>query len=216
MRLAIAIFLCYNIASPADWSRTEDANLKPIITMDSQIDATLTEIASKYTLSADQIQRFWSRVDIKGPDDCWDYTGPKDRDGYGRFHAFGNARAAHGIALMIHTGKHWGKLCTCHTCDRPICANPRHLFLGTTGDNNRDRTAKGRTASGDNNWAHANKHLMRRGEQHTHSKLTVADVLEIRRANKEDGAGSRTLARKFSVSQSLIMHIIKRRNWTHI
>lgn len=36
-------------------------------------------------------------------------------------------------------------MCACHTCDNPSCINPDHIFIGTKGDNNRDRAKKGRS-----------------------------------------------------------------------
>lgn len=38
-------------------------------------------------------------------------------------------------------------LVVCHLCDNPNCISVKHLFLGTLGDNNRDRAKKGRSAS---------------------------------------------------------------------
>src|SRR5262245_17140536 len=45
-----------------------------------------------------------------------------------------------------------------HTCDTPSCINPDHLFEGTIGDNNRDKTAKGRHHNSKKThckWGHA-------------------------------------------------------------
>ena len=35
-------------------------------------------------------------------------------------------------------------MCVCHTCDNRACINPEHFFLGTKGDNNKDRAQQGR------------------------------------------------------------------------
>src|SRR3546814_10885894 len=60
----------------------------------------------------------------------------------------------------------------CHHCDNPPCVNPAHLFLGTHRDNMRDRAQKGR-----------NKNYC--GEQHGMSRLTAAQVLDIRERRSE-------------------------------
>ena len=39
------------------------------------------------------------------------------------------------------------KPCVLHRCDNPPCVRPSHLFVGTVGDNNRDRGEKKRSAN---------------------------------------------------------------------
>lgn len=96
--------------------------------------------------------RFWRMVDKDGPTQthvpglgpCWQWTGGKVKDGYGRF-SLGNhvIRYAHQVSWMIEHGQ-WPDLCVLHRCDNPPCVNPGHLFLGTIADNNRDMWSKGR------------------------------------------------------------------------
>lgn len=74
---------------------------------------------------------------------CWIWPFAKDKDGYGRVYMHGNRRA-HRLAYKSFVGKIPTGLCVLHRCDVPSCVNPRHLFLGTVKDNNRDRVFKGR------------------------------------------------------------------------
>ena len=39
-----------------------------------------------------------------------------------------------------------------HSCDVMLCVNPRHLFLGSVLDNNRDMAAKDRVQHGSHHW----------------------------------------------------------------
>jgi hypothetical protein len=89
-----------------------------------------------------------------------------------------------------------------HRCDNPLCFNPAHLFEGTQLDNMRDMMAKGR----------GNRANSPKGEAHGGSKLTTAQVVEIRES-LDIGAD---LARQFNVSPSLIGLIRNGRIWKHV
>jgi hypothetical protein len=85
---------------------------------------------------------FWKYVDQCGPDECWDW--PKllcyGKDGYGNLKGF----PAHRVSFALHYWEPPVDLEVCHTCDRPPCCNPAHLFLGTHKENHRDSALKGR------------------------------------------------------------------------
>lgn len=97
-------------------------------------------------------QRFWKHVNRKPGDGCWEWTGFKDRYGYGFIHAereFGKPLRAHRYSWFLHYGSIQGTgpytlSFVCHKCDNPGCVRPSHLFLGTQSDNLRDMSAKGR------------------------------------------------------------------------
>jgi HNH endonuclease len=89
------------------------------------------------------IERFWNKVDIRDPDECWDWKGGFSRKGYGRFTVKTRKIGAHIVAYELTYGPIID-LCVCHSCDRPMCCNPNHLWPGTHGDNLRDAYQKGR------------------------------------------------------------------------
>ncbi len=63
-------------------------------------------------------------------ENCIEWTGGRNRDGYGRFWRDGRYVLAH-RAIM---GDPHGEL-VLHTCDNPGCVNPAHLYVGTRQDN---------------------------------------------------------------------------------
>lgn len=147
--------------------------------------------------------KFWRRIPAKRPaDKCWPWQGTLSTLGYGQFtHGKGVIIAAHRYSYEIHHGDIPTGLFVCHSCDRPDCVNPKHLFVGTTQDNTADMVAKER-----NVW----------GERHHSSKLTREQVLDIRRTYVKGGVGMPTIARRYGVNTATIYHIVHRKTWKRI
>lgn len=98
-------------------------------------------------------QKFWSKVEVAGPDECWLWIGATNRTGplaYGYLTlGYENTRrttmGAHRISWEIHNSMSIPDgLMVLHRCDVPLCVNPNHHFLGDAGDNVRDCFSKGR------------------------------------------------------------------------
>jgi hypothetical protein len=56
----------------------------------------------------------------------------------------------------------------------------------------------------------------RKGSQHSQSKLTEADVVQIRALHARGERGVKRLAREYGVSNPVIRDVIYRRGWTHV
>lgn len=98
----------------------------------------------------DIVAKFWEKVDRRGPNDCWPWTGNRNRSGYGRHYRNKTEFfQSHRFSYELH---HQVKLdpsvFVCHRCDNPPCCNPAHLWLGTPADNVADCIAKGRNSRG--------------------------------------------------------------------
>ena len=91
--------------------------------------------------------RFWSHVKKGKQDECWLWLGPLDHYGYGKINRggwHGKTLKAHRVSWEFANGLIPSGMCVLHHCDNPRCVNPAHLFLGTHGDNARDRERKHR------------------------------------------------------------------------
>lgn len=138
---------------------------------------------------------FWSRVDVRGSNECWLWQGPLCGQGYGHLNFEGARVKAHRLAWVltngaIPIGMGYHGICVCHHCDVPRCCNPAHLFLGSHADNMADMVKKGRAP--DN-----------RGEKNPNCKLSAATQTEIGRLRIE-GATQLALAEQFGVTQVTI------------
>lgn len=144
--------------------------------------------------------RFWAKVRKAGPDECWEWTASKFGHGYGqiaRGGEHGGVMPAHRASYEIEHGPIPRTIWVLHRCDNPGCVNPRHLFLGTVADNNRDRDQKGRTANG----------LTGRAQ-----KLTAADVRTVVHLYAS-GVSQEKMAPRFGVAQTTISAILRGRSW---
>lgn len=93
-------------------------------------------------------QRFWSKVKVAGPDECWEWISPEvHKFGYGDFRIYVNQKGQHNLAhryVLELAGVDIKDKVVMHKCDNPPCVNPAHLEVGTQSDNMRDALAKGR------------------------------------------------------------------------
>jgi len=65
--------------------------------------------------------------------------------GHGMIRSRGRHIGAHRAAWEEANGEIPNGMWVLHSCDVPSCINPRHLFLGTQADNNRDMFRKNRS-----------------------------------------------------------------------
>lgn len=149
-------------------------------------------------------ERFWPKVKIGAPDECWEWQAYRNKLGYGVIGTGSNRSAlAHRVAWTLSKGQIPASLLVCHRCDNPACCNPDHLWLGTNAENIADMKAKRRARAP-------------RGASHKLSKLTDEIVREIRRDYVPRQVSQEHLARRYGVSQILVSLVIRRKIWTHV
>jgi len=148
-------------------------------------------------------ERFWKKV--HRTEDCWLWTASFGTHGYGQFQLNGTMRPTHRIAWELTRGPIPAGLCVLHKCDVRPCVNPDHLFLGTKGDNSRDKVQKGRHRFG----------VCESGERHPRAKLTNNDVLVMRHQYAE-GMRICELVRIYGVNRGLISGVVHGHRWTHV
>jgi HNH endonuclease len=78
-------------------------------------------------LSSAQIDRFWSKAEVAGDDECWLWQATINYKGYGQVGVFGVVKAAHRVAYLLNGGVIPDGLQIDHLCRVRSCVNPRHL-----------------------------------------------------------------------------------------
>ena len=129
--------------------------------------------------------------------ECWPWLGTCSKDGYGRFQIGATSYRAHRLAYKFFNGAIPKGKIIMHTCDNPICVNPKHLILGSQLDNMIDCCVKERI------------HKM---------KLNSEAVKVIKwslKYNYKYGLIS-LLARLYKVKHSTIISIKNNKSWKHI
>jgi hypothetical protein len=111
------------------------------------------------------MDRFWSRVTVGGPDDCWPWNAAVSNLGYGRFgNGTHGTTYAHRIAYLAIVGGIPDGLELDHLCRNRRCINPAHLEPVTHRQNiQRGKTATATHCVNGHAFTPENTHLRPRG-----------------------------------------------------
>lgn len=210
----------------------------PPLSLYAQIKLGLLKVKQRGRHASPPEHRFWSQVDKQGPihptlgTRCWLWTGTRLHrgQGYGQIAVDRVRYMAHRYSWILHNGPIPEGLQACHHCDNKGCVNPKHLFLGTSQDNQDDKVAKGRQASGrrcgvythpesyprgDQHWSHHKPERVPRGESQGNALLTNAQAGEIRRRHQQDPSNRnlRSMAREYKVDIRVVMGVVLGRTY---
>ncbi len=131
---------------------------------------------------------------------CWNWTGGINHKGYGLFSIKHKMFLVHRVSFKLFKGEIPLKMQVNHSCDNPICINPKHLWLGTQQDNVNDMIKKGRARYA-------------QGENVNTAKLRDFEVRKIRSLYSTGEFTYKELALKFDVEKSNIGMIIRNKTW---
>lgn len=161
---------------------------------------------------------------------CWVCPKPNQK-GYGYLQYKGRQWRAHRLAFSLYWNvdlPDW--LFVCHNCpggDNKACCNPEHMLISDAEGHAADTKSKGQLPTGDRHYSRLTPEKLARGERHgskTHpervrkedkhplAKLTLEQVVEIRRLYSE-GCSSPVLAGKYGVDRTQIWHIVTGKHW---
>jgi hypothetical protein len=84
---------------------------------------------SDLVISEKDIERFWSKVNIKGTDDCWEWTGIIGRDNVGVFRTMRKNYNPYRMSYLLNKGKLGNREPVYHSCHNSKCVNPLHLYI---------------------------------------------------------------------------------------
>lgn len=152
-------------------------------------------------LGLDDMMRFWDKIDRRGPDECWNWTGGctgnEERRRRPVFKIGQISYTAARVAWRIQHGQDPGEFLVCHSCspmardDRQLCVNPAHLWLGTYSENLADAASKGEAPT------------------KNRSKLMDHDVREIR-ILRAAGVGPTEIGSIYNLTRKQIHRIVTR------
>lgn len=146
------------------------------------------------------IERFWSKVDKRSDNECWNWKSPSMHSGYGQMTLYRSQDrkrvvSVHRLSWIIHNGAIPKGMCVCHKCDNRMCVNPHHLFLGTYADNIKDCNLKGRKSFD------------------TKHKLNTEKANEIRELYNSGNYTQKEISKLYSIALCTVYAVISKRSW---
>lgn len=169
-------------------------------------------------LTDKDIARFWSKVQKNGPDECWPWIAKaKSAGGYGvlKIRTGQNIVASRISAFLEHGAPKEGKNAL-HSCDNPICCNPRHLRWGTHKENSADAVERNRASKPPLNYKGRHTGKMPKGTDLKHAVLTDDKVKEIFRLFVNEAMSVKDIAEHIGVKHSPVYHVCSGAAWRHV
>jgi DNA-binding XRE family transcriptional regulator len=125
----------YTKTAPAD-------GVRALLWSISRLEWGADPIISYETKRLKQIKNLIAPPDNNG---CWNWQGGRiNTTGYGKLSWKGKRVLIHRWMWKQVYGKIKTGMCVLHKCDNRLCVNPKHLYLGTSADNARDRVERAR------------------------------------------------------------------------
>jgi len=93
-------------------------------------------------------ERFWPKVEKT--EGCWNWTGSKDRHGYGRLAGEGKGaspKRSHRVSFELANGPIPNGMDIDHICHNPACVKPDHLRAATRKENMENRSGPQRNST---------------------------------------------------------------------
>lgn len=141
--------------------------------------------------------RFIKKVLEIDTDECIEWPFTKANYGYGEIIVDGRKRLAHRIVCEMAIGEKLPRNTdVAHSCNNRRCVNWKHVRPATRAENVADMIGHGTAQRGENSYL---------------SKLTEADVREIRKL--KDKMKITEIAKKFGVTHSTIYAIFVKKSW---
>lgn len=134
--------------------------------------------------------------------ECLEFTGHRDKDGYGRVHHKGKQVPAHRLAYAVANDLEYtaipSSMVVRHKCDNPSCVEPTHLELGTQQDNQQDVIKRGRLG-------------LRKGFTNNQAVLPDETIAAIRAEYTGKRGELTALGKKYGVSRVSIKNYVSGR-----
>lgn len=141
-----------------------------------------------------EAERFWSKVDARGDDECWPWTGAHFQTGHGQYWLRGGTVYAQRAVYEHEFGPLPRGVQVRRTCATLDCCNPRHLTVATRLTSDRDRYQK--TA-------------YHRRKQQRRSVVTLEQLLAVKRSTGDD----EEVARQCGVSATVVRRLRGSKGW---
>ena len=147
----------------------------------------------------DLAERFWSKVDIKGPNECWLWKASTLDGKYGQFWYRGKMIGAHIIAMKLTGHPKPPGLIARHSCSKRYrCCNPAHITWGTEEENIREAFDRGER------------------KKHYPSRLTPELVFELRTIYGAGGTSHRKLARQYDIPRQTLVDALNGKTFKNV